>query len=178
MSEQINKMSVERASRPWVGGLVMVLVGVYFLAVQLFHLDLGEFFLPGLALIFIAWGLLSRQVGLLIPGGILAGIGAGAYLVENLFSAGADNFQGGMFLLSLAGGFGLITVLSLVLKSYNAGTRAALWALIPAAILGLIGALLVAGGSALQALEVIGQGWPVVMIVIGLYIILRRNSMR
>ncbi len=34
--------------------------------------------LPGLGVIFLAWGLSVRQVRLLIPGGILPGLGAGA----------------------------------------------------------------------------------------------------
>lgn len=178
MSEQMKKGPAAGVSRQWIAGLVLVLIGAYLLAVQLFHLNLGVFFLPGLALIFIAWGLSARLVGLLIPGGVLAGIGTGIFLVEQVFPAGAENFKGGIFLLSLAGGFALITVLSYLLKSYHPASIVFTWALIPASILGLIGGLLALGGSALKVLEVIGQGWPVVLIAIGLYLILRRNSMR
>ena len=41
----------------------------------------------------------------------------------------------------------------------------------------LSGGLLLGGENGLRALQLFGQGWPVVMIAIGVYLMLRRKDM-
>ena len=94
-------------------GLAFITIGVFLLVVQNLALEwLSLALLPGLGLIFLTWGLITRTPGLLIPGGILAGIGAGALAIDLWGTALSEMQQGGIFMLAFAGGWGLITLLS------------------------------------------------------------------
>ena len=156
-------------SNRWVSGVVLILLGLVFLAGQLFDLpSFGQLFLPALGLVFLLWGIFTRSGGLLIPGGILAGIGTGSYLMQTLPLEGAQH--PGVFLVSFGAGFGLITLLSLIFT-----TEKHWWALWPGGTLGLIGAMLLIGGAALDILSLIGTYWPVVFILIGVYILIKRR---
>lgn len=161
---------IVRLSGAVVAGGILVMVGILILVAQLTNYP-GLLFLPLLALIFLAWSLLTRSSGLLIPGGILAGISAGTLLVENL-SVG-EPAEGGIFLLGFAGGWALISLLSLYTVG---GGRWMAWPLIPGGIMAAIGALLLVGEPGLEALRYFGQGWPIILIAIGLYLILRRKN--
>lgn len=155
-----------------VGGVALIAIGLLTLAGQVFDLDnLGLLVLPALALIFLAWGLITRTFGLIIPGGILAGIGVGAILIEQSWLPLTEMAQGGVFLLSFAAGWALISLLSPVVSG-----KWAWWPLIPGGILAAIGALLLAGETGVRMLELLGYAWPVALIVLGLYLVLRRNS--
>lgn len=154
----------------WVGGAILITIGLFLLAAQIFHGDWEAAIPLGLGLIFLLWGSLVRKVGLLIPGGILSGIGVGALLIEGPFSTWAEETSGGLFLLCFAGGWALITVTSALFTH-----KTAWWALIPGGILALVGAALLIGGPALQALELLGQGWPVILILVGLYLVIVRG---
>ena len=129
--------------------------------------------LPGfLAFLFLLSGILSRRYGLLIPGGILAGLGAGTLLVEGPFKyLGDGQASSGVFFLAFAAGWVLITLAALLIQ------RVILWPLIPGAFLGLFGIVLLAGQTGMRALELFGQGWPIILIVIGLYLVLRRREL-
>ena len=52
-----------------VGGAILITIGVMALLSQIPGLNAGLFFLPALGAIFLVAGVLSRQIGLLIPGG-------------------------------------------------------------------------------------------------------------
>ena len=59
-----------------IAGVALIAIGLLALLSQLVDLqNFGLLVLPTLALIFLAWGLITRTFGLIIPGGILAGIG-------------------------------------------------------------------------------------------------------
>ena len=178
IENKTNNLSSAAKPRSWVGGLVLIIVGVFFLLQQILDLNLGLYFLPGLALVFILSGLAARKIGLIIPGGILAGIGTGAALLEGPFKAVQEPRQGGFFLLAFAGGWVLITLLSLVLKAMDAKSPVAVWPLIPGSIIALTGGALVVGGDALKVMNVVGQGWPIILIAVGLYIVLRRKEIQ
>ena len=156
----------------WITGIALILIGLLALGGQL--LDdwgaLGLLFLPALGLIFLVWGAITREGGLLIPGGILSGIGAGVYLMQGPFAHLGGTGEPGVFLLAFAGGWALITLLSAVFTD-NTMT----WPLIPGGILALIGIALLIGGAALTVLEIAGQYWPVILILIGLYVIIKRK---
>lgn len=153
-----------------IGGVVLIVLGGLFLLNQMVEIpSVGKLFLPALGLIFLIWGMITRTGGLLIPGGILTGIGAGVYLMDALPLEGDQ--QGGVFLLAFGGGFALITLLSLVFSSEKHW-----WALIPGVILAGIGTALYMGGTALKVLETAGKFWPVILILIGIWVIFRRRE--
>ncbi len=73
-------------------------------------------------------------------------------------------------MLVFAGGWFLITVLTAAFTSHTQW-----WALIPGAIVALIGGALMLGGAALNVLEFVGRWWPLILVALGLAIILRRK---
>jgi hypothetical protein len=153
----------------WITGLALIALGALALAGQFVQLpSFGNLIVPGLAVIFLVWGVAAREGGLLIPGGILAGIGTGVWLMSTLPLEGEAN--AGVFLLSFAGGWALITLLSAIFTDETQW-----WALIPGGIMALIGGALMVGGVALDILSLAGRFWPVVLIVIGIGVLLKRR---
>lgn len=156
-----------------VGGLILIVVGIVALVAQFVEIGetIGFLVLPALSVIFIIAGIATRQSGFFIPGGILAGLGLGTYLVAGPFADRASQDEGGIFMLAFAAGWVLIPILSIL---FSRGERH-LWALIVAAILGLVGAAVTYGGAALTALEMLGRWWPLFLIAGGIAIILKRG---
>jgi hypothetical protein len=154
----------------WVAGVALVVIGLVSLLTNIIDSpSLGMLIVPTLGLVFTLWGIVVRQVGLLIPGGILSGIGLGIYLVDGPFSALSGDAEAGVFLLAFALGWGLITLLSAFVE------RIHWWPLIPGGILALIGGALLQGGLALEILAWVGKLWPLGLIAFGLYLVLRRK---
>lgn len=152
-----------------ISGLILILLGGLFLLDQFIQIPaMGNLFLPGLGLVFLVWGIVTRSSGLLVPGGILTGIGAGVYLMNALPLEG--DAEPGVFLLSFGGGFILITLLSAIFTRETHW-----WALIPGGILAAIGGALYMGGAALDVLQLIGKFWPVALILVGVWVIFRRR---
>jgi len=156
-----------------VWGVVLVALGLWMLASNLLKWDLGAVFPLGLGVLFLVWGSVARKLGLLIPGGILAGIGAGALLTAGPFSGLEDPAAGGLFLLSFGVGWALITLTSALFLR-----RTVWWPLIPGGIMAFTGGALLIGGPALDMLATLGQGWPIVLIAIGLYLLLWRKGLQ
>lgn len=153
-----------------IGGLIMIGIGAYLFAAQFVQAAwMGLLLMPALGLIFIAGGLASRNSGLLVPGGILSGLGLGAYLVSGPLSGQSEVAQGSIVLLCFAAGWVLVTLLAAVI-----GQRL-LWPLIPGGILALVGGLLLAGQSGLTVLEWIGRLWPLALVAGGLAVLFRRR---
>jgi hypothetical protein len=117
--------------------------------------------LPAIGALFMLSGILTRNEGLMVPGGILGGIGLGAYLVGGPFTWDSELQQGGVFLMAFALGWVSITVISALFA------KRITWALIPAAILAAIGGALYFGGIFMDVLEVAGKLWPLAMVVAG-----------
>ncbi len=153
----------------WIGGAVLVGLGLLLFAEQFLRVDLAWLLLPGLALVFLATGIAARKAGFLVPGSILGGLSLGILGTLYPFQNLAEPAQGGLFLLALAAGFAFITPLTALVTG-----RAHLWALVPAAVLGLIGGALFAGEVGLRALEMVGKFWPLVLVAIGAGLIVRR----
>jgi hypothetical protein len=152
----------------WIGGVIMIAIGLFFLANQFidFNWDrIGVFFLPALGGVFLLAGIFTRQAGLIIPGGIISGIGWGAVLVTGPFSDTGD-VEGGVFMLTFAAGWALITVLTAVFTKETHW-----WALIPGGIMAIIGAGILFGGIFMQGLALLGQIWPVFLILLGIYVL-------
>jgi hypothetical protein len=158
------------AHRSWIGGAVLVALGLFLLAQQFLRFDLGWWVLPGLALAFLAAGVATRKAGLLIPGSLLGGLSLGLAGTLYPFKALAEPTQGGLLLLTLAAGFAFITPLTALVTR-----RAHWWALVVAAVLALVSGALFAGDAGVRALELAGKVWPPAPVAIGAGLILRRK---
>jgi hypothetical protein len=173
MSAEMNTHETLSSRRRLVPGLALVLIGALALAANLTDYEwVKMLFLPALGLIFIVWGAVERNGGLLIPGGILSGLGLGVVLLAGPLGGVELEANGGIFFLSFALGFLLISLLSAIFTA-----KVQWWPIIPAAFLALFGAALLLGGAALEALALVGQGWPVILIIIGLYLLLWRRGL-
>ncbi len=151
-----------------IGGLVLVGIGLYLLAAQFIRAEwMGMLILPGLSVMFLTWGLFTRNVGLLVPGGILGGIALGTYLNSSALGGEMGISEGGVFLLAFAAGWALITLTAALI-----GQRV-LWPLIPGGILALIGLALMGGEAGLRLLEWTGRLWPLALIAGGLALLWR-----
>lgn len=155
-----------------MGGIILIAIGVLALLAQLGLLEnLGVLFLPVLGALFLIWGLSTRTFGLVIPGGILSGIGLGIWLLQGPLADAAEPVQGAVFMLAFAAGWGLIALLSRITADTPQW-----WPLIPGGILAAIGGLLLAGETGIRILELSGYAWPVFLIALGLWILWRRRS--
>jgi hypothetical protein len=114
-----------------VWGVLLVGLGILFLAGRFFNLD--SFILPIIAAVLIGAGIVTRHAGPMTPGGILAGISLGTFAM-NLPMVQGDA-EGGVFLLSFALGWYSIVLLSALFTQETQW-----WAIVPAGIMGGIGA--------------------------------------
>lgn len=132
--------------------------------------NLGSLELPFLSVVLTSIGLLRRESAWFIPGGILAGIGLGEYLGEAspLAAYLGEDVSTAVFLLSFALGWVAVFVLS---KRF--GDVPNTWALIPALVMTVIGALLLSAGVGEQFLEVASTLWPLGLIALGGYFVVR-----
>ncbi|MCA9932190.1 MAG: hypothetical protein KC419_27085 [Anaerolineales bacterium] len=149
------------------GGIVLIGLGLLFLVGRIVNLDnWGLLFLPALGAIFMIWGILAREGGLMIPGGIISGIGWGSYLIAGPWALDSALDDGGLFMIVFGIGFMSITLFSLIFAHETHW-----WALIPGGIISGIGAAIMFGGVFMQALELLGTYWPVILILVGIYVI-------
>jgi hypothetical protein len=155
---------VERfLSRDWIAGAILIIVGLFLLAGR---------FLPGLDRLiplFVGLGLLgvffvTRSPGALIPGGIVTGVGVGILVAIQ----GDPQFGGAGFLLSLGGGFLLVSFLGALYQI----PESRYWPLIPGSILVAIGALIFAAQLGSQVLRVAADWWPIVLVIVGAYLLI------
>lgn len=149
-------------------GIILVALGLLFLAGQFF--DVGIWILPILAVGFLGLGVARRSAGWMIPGGILSGIALGVLLVEGRVAQG--DAEGGVFLLAFAAGWAVVYLGS---RLFTAQPQT--WALIPGAIMAIIGGLVLLDAAGLAwpmlTLQGLGMLWPLILVAIGAYIIIR-----
>jgi hypothetical protein len=157
-----------------LGGAILITIGGFLLLGEFLPSEtFGQYFLLALGAIFLAWGIAAHKPGLLIPGSILTGLGAGVCATVQYHEYLPAPADGGFVFLGLALGFAGITLLSTVFAG-----RTYWWALIPASILGLIGSAFMAGVETLPVLAALGKAWPAFLIVIGVVLLLRRGEQR
>jgi hypothetical protein len=168
MSDQNLTVSESKPSKnSLAAGLILVTIGLGMLLFQLINLPL--LFPLVLGTVFLASGIITRKAGLLIPGGIIGGVGLGVLVTQSAWAAPVGTLQsGGVFLLAFALGWFLIALLS---KLFTDETQT--WALIPGAIMAVIGGLTLAGEAGLRILEQAGRFWPAILVLIGLRILYR-----
>ncbi len=167
-----NETSIEARKGRWTAGIALVAIGLLALIAEFGDgLGLGRYFLVLLGGIFLLWGIWVRSPGLLIPGGILSGIGLGVYLLSGVLPGLDGRAEGGVFMLAFAAGWLLILPLSLWIRR-----EVQWWVLIPSGIMAVIGGALLAGGLALDLLGMVGRAWPLGLIAFGLYLIVRRGQ--
>ena len=147
-------MSTNRAQI--IPGLILITLGIAFLLMQYFEFG-PSLFLVLLGLVFLIPYVVTRSYGLLIPACILTGIGVG--LAFERAAARPD--------VTVSIGLGLGFLAIFVVQMVVAGSSH-WWPLIPGGILVLVG-----GAEAVPQIQgILEKGWPVILIVIGLTIII------
>lgn len=145
----------------WLPGVILIVVGATLFAVQLFRLDADVIVLV-IGLVFAVAYAGTRRYGLLIPAGILAGLGIGILL---------DDFGVTRGPVVLGLGLGFLAIYGVDLLSTRLRTPGRWWPLVPGATL-----LIVAGASGVfgeEGARAIKQGWPFLLIAAGAWLLLR-----
>jgi len=156
--------------RPWVGGLILIAIGTLALVGQFIQaVWYAEVLIGALALVFILSGLVTRKNGFLIPGGILAGLSLGI-TAQQMLSDTTGLYRSGLFLVAFAVGWVLISLLSLINRRWMS------WPLIPGTIFAIIGGAILTNLTTLPIVKLLGTfGWPLILIALGAYVLLRRK---
>lgn len=153
-----------------IGGLILIIIGLFALVAQFVDLsafgNIGLYFMAGLGAIFLLWGIVSREAGLIIPGGILSGLGWGIVLAAGPLGDRFNASEGGLFMLAFAGGWFAITLLTAIFTEETHW-----WALIPGSIMALVGLAVAYEGVFMAALELLGTIWPIFLIIAGIAVL-------
>jgi hypothetical protein len=146
-------------------GILLIAIGISLLLFRI--INLSELFPLFLGLAFLISGALTRKTGLIIPGGIVGGVGLGILAMNyNPLIANNQPAAGGIFLLGFAAGW-----LSIPLFTRLFVGCVEWWPLIPGGILAAIGALILGGETGLAILKVLGDYWPVFLIAAGAWVL-------
>lgn len=151
-----------------VGGIILILLGLLFLANELFPQTFAfwdwPFIIIGLGGVFLIWAILAGTGGLAVPGAILAGIG-GILYYQNL----TGDWESWPYIWALIPGFvGLGVIISGIIdgnfiEAFTGGLT----------LLAISGVLFFAFGSAFGLEHELIQYWPVLLIVLGLIALVR-----
>ncbi|MDI6860473.1 MAG: hypothetical protein QMD25_00445 [Caldisericia bacterium] len=149
-------------------GSILIIAGLFAVLANFFKLTIfGVLFLPTLGLLFIIWSIILKEEELIIPGGIIGGVGLGILFI-NLFENVNDISKGGLFFIGFSIGWILITIISkLIFK------KTILWPLIPSSILFILGIILFLGDKGIIFLQNFSLIWPYLLIIGGFFIILK-----
>jgi len=145
----------------WLPGVILIVIGATLFAIQWLHLD-ADIIVLVIGLVFAGAYAATRRYGLLIPAGIVTVLGAGILLED--FGVTREPVVLGL-------GLGFLAIYGVDLATSRSPQRARWWPLIPGAILiavaGAGGAFGDEGGRTIQ------QAWPVILIVIGAWLLVR-----
>lgn len=147
-----------------IGGAILILLGLFFLAAQFMPALLGRWFswpmiLIAIGGVFLILAFLTRIGGLAIPGSIVGGIG----LILNWQNA-TGNWESWAYMWTLIPGFvGLGIVLASVLDPQIRKDRKGGFTLIVLSLLGFF----IFGGAFGLGWDVV-RFWPVILILIGI----------
>jgi len=173
--ERRERRRAERGERRgWVGGIVLILVGVLALLSRfipnVFGLDFGILLLGGMALAFFIAGVLTQQAGWFFPAGIIGGVAVGVWATNSALMARLGLDSGAAFMLSFAAGWTLIPFAVLLFSKERHW-----WPFILAAIFAIIGLRVQFGGVFADMTNLLNYLWPLALIIGGALLILRRN---
>jgi hypothetical protein len=153
-----------------IWGVVLLVVALLALLNRYLPARSEYLVLPLLGAGFTFSAVLARVPGLLIPGGVLLGVGSGI-AAQRFYGLGGGSQSGqALFLLCLALGFLLITLLSLIFFRSRV-----LWPLWPAAFIGVAAALRLMGAAWQEYLWRILPYWPFALLAIALWLLLFRS---
>ncbi|HUT21203.1 MAG TPA: hypothetical protein VM366_18780 [Anaerolineae bacterium] len=164
---------MERTKRSGMAvGAVLIIIGAWLLIVQFIPALRGWFSWPT---IIIAVGLLLFLLGLFlgeyemaIPGCIVGGIG-GILFWQNT----TGNWESWSYIWALIPGFaGTGTLIAGLSRRDGGQVRGGLWTMLVSAVLFLV------FGSLFGAIGVLGQYWPVLLIVLGLFALVQGLTKR
>ena len=145
----------------WLPGVILIVIGATLFAIQWLHLD-ADIIVLVIGLVFVAAYAATRRYGLLIAAGSLTGLGAGIILQDFAVTREA---------VVLGLGMGFLAIYGVDLEARRSPKRARWWPLIPGAIFTIIagagGAFGDEGGRTIQ------QAWPIILVVIGAWLLLR-----
>jgi hypothetical protein len=150
-----------RVTRGGLPGVILIVIGTALFAVQLLHLDADVIVLI-IGLVFATAFVGTRLYGLLIPAAVLVGLGTGI-LLEDL------GYTREPVLLGL--GLGFLAIYGVDVATSGAHQPGRWWPLIPGAILLVIA--VVSGAFGPEGERAIQQGWPIVLIAAGAWLLLR-----
>jgi hypothetical protein len=148
----------------WLPGVILIVVGGALFAVQLLHLDADVIVLV-IGLVFAVAYAAMRSYGLLIPAGVLTGLGTGIVLED-------VGVRGEPVVLGLGLGFLAIYAADRLLT--GARERGRWWPLVPGAILTVIAGAESTFGD--EGARLIAQGWPILLIAAGAWLLLRGRT--
>ncbi len=148
----------------WLPGVILIVVGASLFLVQLLHLDADVIVLV-IGQVFVAAFILTRRYGLLIPAGILTGLGAGI-LLEDFGVAGEP--------VMLGLGLGFLAIYAVDALTSGARAPGRWWPLIPGAVITVIAGA--SGTFGEQGARAIEQGWPILLIALGAWLLLRGRA--
>jgi len=147
----------------WLPGVILIAVGATLFAVQLLRLDADVIVLV-IGLVFASAFAATRRYGLLIPAGIMTGLGAGI-LLEDIGAKGEPAMLGL--------GLGFLAIYAVDALTSGARAPGRWWPLIPGAIITVIaGASGTFGDEGARAIE---RGWPILLIAVGAWLLMRRR---
>jgi hypothetical protein len=148
----------------WLPGVILIAVGVTLFAVQLLNLD-SDVVVLVIGLVFAIAFAATRRYGLLIPAGIMTGLGAGILLED-------FGVMGEPVVLGL--GLGFLAIYAVDVLTGGARAPGRWWPLIPGAILTIIAGAESTFGP--DGARVISQGWPIILIAAGAWLLLRGRA--
>jgi hypothetical protein len=160
----------QRARLSLAAGLLLVLLGIWFLAVQfvpglqVYPVLSWPLIIVGAGVILLVIGLLTGVPGMAIPACIVGGIGGLLY-----WQNATGNWQSWAYMWTLIPGFvGLGTVLAGLLGGESRQeVRGGLWLILISLV------LFAAFGSFFGALGLVGPYWPLLLIALGVLIFVR-----
>ena len=156
----------DRDQGAWVGGLILIVIGLAFLAGQVVP-NASNYVVLGIGLVFLLAFLATRNYGFLVPAGIVSGVGAG--LVLMLYEEGRAG--SGLLLVSLGIGFIAIWVVGALFRLRENHP----WPFIPGGILITVGVISLAGT---RYGDIARYAWPVALIVLGVAFVARGVTRR
>ena len=144
--ETFGQRSRDRQQGGMTDGGALIGLGLFFLLLM----AIGKLWLalPLLGIGLLLRGIVAREAGPLVPGGILSGLGLGLFLSKYAPGLVSDGARGAAFMFGFALGWVSIAVLA---KLFTREPQP--WALVPAGVMALVGCAALGIGAALGALR-------------------------